>query len=335
MRHLATASIFLAALALAATPGSAPAAVRSVPGSFATIQSAVNASAYGDVVVIDAGTYLENVYLANGVTLQGAGMGETIIDGRAASYTIYVVGGASALTRVLDLTVRNGRAQYGGGIKVENGAQCEIRRCEIVANTSTSKGGGVYVGQNGAPTIAECVIAGNTAKYGGGLYLQTSQSRIEYNVIRDNVATSMGGGIYAAYDRSGIIWNTIDGNSSAGYGAGAVLAQSPVRLHTTIFSNNLGGYGVWTNSAFESMCNDFWQNQSGAIYGQALASSDIVADPLFCDRPGKDFYLNYSSPCVLGPCDEQIGALGPNCGISPPTATEPTSWGSLKGRFGR
>jgi hypothetical protein len=333
MKHLATAALLLA-LSILALPLASDAVTRTVPGTHASIQAAIGASAYGDVVSIGPGTFSENLNLKNGVTLQGAGIDVTFIDGKATNTAIYVAGGASAATKILDLTVKNGKATNGAGVYIADNNHCELQRVKVAGNVATNKGGGVYVGLNSTPLVDHCEIHGNKAKYGGGVYLQTSQGTIQYTVICHNEATTNGGGIFAAYDGSGIIWCTVESNSSPG-GAGATFSQSFVAMHTTIFSNNVGGYGVWTNRAFAEACNVYWANSLGAMSGQAPAADDLFLDPMYCNIAGHDFSLNFSSPCVLGPCEKQIGALGPVCGAPPPTATEATSWGNVKGLFAR
>jgi parallel beta-helix repeat protein len=50
-----------------------------VPGSFSSIQAAVNAAAPGDTVLVDPGTYTEQVTISKNLTLTGAGAATTII----------------------------------------------------------------------------------------------------------------------------------------------------------------------------------------------------------------------------------------------------------------
>ena len=55
--------------------------VRRVPDDYGLIQAAIDAADAGDTVSVGPGTYYENLRLKSGVRLQGAGAGETILDG--------------------------------------------------------------------------------------------------------------------------------------------------------------------------------------------------------------------------------------------------------------
>lgn len=48
---------------------------------FLTIQAAINAASAGDTIMVDAGTYNENVNINKALTLLGAGAGATVVDG--------------------------------------------------------------------------------------------------------------------------------------------------------------------------------------------------------------------------------------------------------------
>ena len=49
--------------------------------SFTTIQDAIDAATSGDTVNVPSGTYYENLTMAEGVTVDGAGQGETYLVG--------------------------------------------------------------------------------------------------------------------------------------------------------------------------------------------------------------------------------------------------------------
>ena len=52
----------------------AGAATLNVPGDYATIQAAINAAAAGDTILVQSGTYNENVDVNKQLTLQGVGV---------------------------------------------------------------------------------------------------------------------------------------------------------------------------------------------------------------------------------------------------------------------
>ena len=77
-RILASLTLFCTPLALG-TP--LHAADLQVPGDHPTIRAAIDVAVAGDVVVIAAGTYLENIRLfGKAITLRGAGIDLTTID---------------------------------------------------------------------------------------------------------------------------------------------------------------------------------------------------------------------------------------------------------------
>jgi hypothetical protein len=90
MRTLTIAGCCL--LSLFILPHVSHSAVLNVPSPYPTIQSALAAAYPGDVIVVAAGTYVEdNLAVNKGVILQGAGVGLSIIDASASAATGAVI----------------------------------------------------------------------------------------------------------------------------------------------------------------------------------------------------------------------------------------------------
>src|SRR5438552_1805780 len=111
--------------ALAAHSSPAVAATRVVDHSggtpYSTIQSAIDVSLAGDVVLVHCGVYPENVLMKDGVSVNGAGAACTVIDGGAAGSVVTMVGTGPA-TALSGFTIRNGLSDLGGGIYIEAGS---------------------------------------------------------------------------------------------------------------------------------------------------------------------------------------------------------------------
>ncbi len=94
------------------TDGSAP---------FTSIQAAIDAAAAGDRITICAGTYTEQLVLADkDVSLQGAGVDRTIVDADNLGRALTVTGNLTRASRISALTLRKGETfDDGGNVYVE------------------------------------------------------------------------------------------------------------------------------------------------------------------------------------------------------------------------
>ncbi len=102
-----------------------------VPQQYPTIQEAVNQSSDGDVIVVSAGFYSENIKITKKVTLIGSGMESTILtcqDGIVVtiSYTVTMA----------ELCVKGGET----GIYAKKGSKLTIHHCRISDNKSDGIG---------------------------------------------------------------------------------------------------------------------------------------------------------------------------------------------------
>jgi hypothetical protein len=320
-----------------------------VPADYPSIQAALDASTFGDLVLVAPGTYNENLvmsYQHDGVALVSeSGPAFTTIDGRHLNRVL----GASDVgpqTRIEGFTLTNGRAEPFTPNNVGGGIRLDYAHLTIVNN----------------------VIRDNFAEAAGGLYVNFSSPTLLDNVIRDNEALASGGGIYCDHIGSAYIErNIIDGNTSGHYGGGITIwdGATPQVISNTIVANvgTLGGGGIYITrnshpviarnivafnapgsgimrgdeeSTLAVTCNDLWANTPANYTGwpdETGANGNIAGDPLFCDLPNRDFRLGEASPCAPAqspPGCGLIGAFDVGCG---PVAAEPASWGRIKARF--
>jgi hypothetical protein len=84
-------------------------------GDFLTIQEAVNAAQPYDLILVNSGTYTENVVISKPLSLCGMGAGSTIIDGGGITHGLTI---ASSNISVSRFTICN---SSGFGVKIESG----------------------------------------------------------------------------------------------------------------------------------------------------------------------------------------------------------------------
>ncbi|MEW5994790.1 MAG: right-handed parallel beta-helix repeat-containing protein, partial [Candidatus Zixiibacteriota bacterium] len=168
-----------------------------MPDNYPTIQTAIDASVDGDVIVVRPGTYYENIdFLDRNIVLQAEqGPAGTIIDG-VQSRSVVTFNSPEIRSAVLEgFTISNGTGTYwpaynwyeGGGVYCVNGAGPVIRGCVIKANSAlrgyAGEGGGIYCKEAFA-TIEGNTIVENIAYWGGGISCQYGRTAIRENTIR-------------------------------------------------------------------------------------------------------------------------------------------------------
>ena len=219
-------------------------AVLHVPWEYLTIQAAVDAAVYGDIVVLDDGIYTGNGnrdidFLGKAITVKSEnGAGDCVIDcqgNEAEQYRGFIFQNDEGPNSIISgLTIINGFAESGGAIYCTGYSSPTISRCIITANIAYT-GGGIGTEQAGrcSSIIRNCLIVGNSAirderyglpygGYGGGLFLSGfgggwwecsagnySHPRINNCTIAHNVAESSGGGLWSQFGCDLTIENSI------------------------------------------------------------------------------------------------------------------------------
>ncbi|MDY6857447.1 MAG: right-handed parallel beta-helix repeat-containing protein [Thermodesulfobacteriota bacterium] len=167
-----------------------------VPSEYGAIQEAIENAVNGFTIVVDSGTYYENInFLGKSITLVGRdGPEATVIDGGGLDVVVTFWNNEGNDSVLKGFTITNGNGGFGGGIGCI-GAGPTVEKCIISANTGYWGGGVFFWGRT--PTITNCNIIDNTAgDSGAGIYCGTNASLTAANcTISDNTATNNGGGV--------------------------------------------------------------------------------------------------------------------------------------------
>ncbi len=155
-------------LAAALLPGAAAAAVLDVPGSFATVQAALDAAGPGDTVELADGVYFEKVAFAasgtagNPIVLTAASGATAVLDGTGVSGDNLVLIEDRSYVHVTDLVLRNNLGVTdGSGIRVLGaGAGIELRDNEI-HDIRGNNAMGITVYATKAAAVSDIVVDGN------------------------------------------------------------------------------------------------------------------------------------------------------------------------------
>jgi parallel beta-helix repeat protein len=241
-------------------------------GCYNSIQAAINAANPGDIVSVSTGTYREHITMKNQVSVYGAGMFNTVIDGgySNAQSTVYFSGISAG-------TVLSGVQVTGGGLR-------------NISGSSLQDGGGIYIGFGDA-TVNNTWVYSCTARWGGGIYIQYAKATLNNVSVTSSRAKENGGGINITGDKEvkilanpfditqGLIMlntasqgagiyasstatltiagmhfflNTASGPN--GYGGGILLQNSTgkVYLAANNFNNNTAKIGAGLYSAFST-----------------------------------------------------------------------------------
>lgn len=287
-----------------------------VPKDFKTIQKAIDKSANGDIIVVNQGTYKENINFKNkNIILKStmpknnAVVSQTIIDGSESGPVITFAGKEKPSCVLSGFTITNGKSEEGGGIK-GNGSLATIIYNVISNNTSygeDTKGNGGGINDCDGNIQNNTISTNSASGQGGGIF--RCSSIIQNNTITSNQAAS-GGAIALC---NGIIQNNIiSDNWAALHGGGIAFCKGTIQ-HNVFYKNNAFYGGGIAGSEAIIRNNIIWENK--AKKGpQIFGSNDpyycciqgwteegigiITKDPQFLNPEKGRFFLKQDSPCI-------------------------------------
>jgi hypothetical protein len=242
-----------------------------VPGDSSTIQGGIDLAHNGDTVMVEPGTYTENInFNGKNITVtSSAGPLTTIIQSaKSGKPVVGFLGTETSNAALRGFTVQNGIAPYGssfaGGVDLGD-ATATISHNIIQNNQGCFRGHGVRA--EGAARIYRNVIQNNGMSdfycqgyIGGGLYIGKG-TKVIGNWILGNSLEGAGGGIGSLTSSDAVISNNIiRGNSTAqniteGRGGGICLeGDSGTLISQNLIAGNTasGGSGISISSGTPS-----------------------------------------------------------------------------------
>jgi hypothetical protein len=187
--------------------------------------------------------------ISTDLAIDATANGNVTIDANNASRVMDDNAPSGAALTLTHLTLRNGKADYGGGIHTKT-VDITLNSSTLSGNSTTSgtftTGGGIYAyGTN--ITLNDSTVGGNSAMYGGGgIYDDGGSSNFTVTLNNSTVSGNSaknGGGIDAkvanAYAAKVKLNNsTVSGNSATSNGGGIYVYQGKVYLTNSTLSAN-------------------------------------------------------------------------------------------------
>lgn len=290
-----------------------------------SISAAIAGASSGDRVLVQAGTYAENVVLKNGVDLRGGYDGSFSEGSRNPATNITTISGSGAGpaitsgplvdsgTEVDGFVLTGGGGSPGTGVLVVGGSPV-FSNNEISGNLDAGISGGVYIHSGSSARFVDNVIQNNSSLgSGGGMRVENSPATLVGNTFEDNTAPHSGGGLYVFNSALACTANTFRSNLAGEGGGGGVYFQHALDavLVGNTFDDNQGPYGGGVFARDESAIllsgNTFTGCRAtiggGGVAGFTFAELDLidnVFDACEADEAGGGVWAYQSVVNIVG-----------------------------------
>jgi predicted outer membrane repeat protein len=299
--------------------------ILNVPNTYPTIQAGINAASTGDTVLVEPGTYPENInYNGNNIMVVSsyltdpdtAIISQTIIDGSFQGNVVKFENGEDSTAVLQGFTIRNGFLfpGGGGGIMCNSNSRPTLKNLKII-NNRAGVGAGLFCFGATKSHLIDVVFKNNSAiTSGGGIYCENNaEISLERVTISENVSNQDGGGIYLKNNaRANLIDVTIEGNTSVSFGGGLYCAtNSTLNLENVMIMLNeceQDGGGIYLSDSCEvTLLQDTlisnMAGSGGGIYCEKnsnLTVSSCLIDDNVADFIGGGVYLQESNSIFNG-----------------------------------
>jgi predicted outer membrane repeat protein len=305
-----------------------------VPSDVSTIQGAIDAAYDGDTVVVDPGTYFENLnFKGKAITVKSAsGPDLTIIHGNNDGEVVRFTQSGGLDSGIEGFTITNGEGgiyctdassliindniitgNNGSGIHCYKSSL--IVKNSVISQNTAGIGGGMH-NEYSVLTIKNCFFSGNTAmgSRGGGMYNYFTDVTVKDCVFSENYAKYEGGGIFVG----GVVTNCIFiGNTaacSAGiYDVGGVVTNCIFVGNKATNADYGRGGGMGALGGGSTITNCIFFGNSATVSGGGLdnwKSCPTVTNSIFWYNiapEGSSMSLRESSVVTLSYSDVEDG----------------------------
>ena len=252
-----------------------------IPADYSSIQAGINASLNDDTVLVQPGTFFEDIRF-NGhnivlgsmyiMTFDTSYIAATIIDANSEPFGINFTGSENSGAMVMGFTIQNA---------ISFGIRCWIYSNPVLANNIISGNGLGILCFNSAATIQKNIIRNND---GGGVACFDSSPQIKNNIISEN--ESMQGGGISCIGSSPVIDSNLISDNAAIEGGGIYFASNsqPVITANRIL-NNIGN-GIFCTDGVDAIIkgNEISGNSAEDGAGIFCQYSDVHIDSNYITR---------------------------------------------------
>lgn len=204
-----------------------------------------------------------------------------------------------------NITFANNQAERGGALQVSNGGLAIVTRSRFNDNTASFRGGAIHV-EGGTLALRQSALNNNAITGGtgdgGGIYVLNGVLIVENTLFNENTAVTNGGALFVQSSNSSVNFATIV-NNSANSGGGIYVTNGggqPFQLNNSILADNTavagGGALHVANGSITGEFVNFFNNNPGD-FGTIIITNQLNAVPGFV--PGDpEFHLLADSAMV-------------------------------------
>ncbi len=281
-----------------------------IPADQPTIQAGIDAAVDADTVLVQPGTYTENInYNGKNITVASLFLttqdttciSQTVIDGNQSGSVVTFESGEDSTAVLCGFTITNGYGDEDGGGICCRSSHPSLRNLTISDNSAFDNGGGIFlyfssaklvnvnlnnnnshVGGgisclNSNTNLLDVTINENDASQGGAFFCLNSNLFLTNVIIYDNYASHSGGGLYSSNSMNYVQNAIISENHTANDGAGIYCKNSELILEYSIIESNTSyscGGGIYCKDSDLNLTNVQVINNAGELNGGGIYLTD-------------------------------------------------------------